>query len=61
MINRVKINGVWYYCDTMWNHGTFGTRKVGEHYLFMKSLGNDYTKMYSNASNPTVNDYFPGN
>ena len=61
MINRVKINGVWYYCDTMWNHGTFGTGKVGEHYLFMKSLGNDYTKMYSNASNPTVNDYFPGN
>ena len=45
-LNRVYIDGKWYYCDTMFNNCCFGTKDVYEDYLFMRSLKNAPANAY---------------
>ena len=45
-LNRVYIDGKWYYCDTMFNNCCFGTKDVYEDYLFMRNLKNAPANAY---------------
>ena len=39
-LNRVRINGKWYYCDSTWNRGIEYRWNGFDHYLFMSDLRN---------------------